>query len=200
MHHYRNLKIKFENDDIPITTFFKETTRDQLVIQRLIEENVELKEELEKRQTASQLGHPQFLQDLIQQSIDNNSGRKLSYTDAMKDTALYIFILGGPTVYRILRENLPLPSLTTVKARLGAEAPAQEGELRVDIIKRLMNTCNEPLYVWIAVDETKIISELRYNVNDDTIVGLEMPLDPDGLPMTSFFKFTSIEVVQVYRY
>lgn len=198
IHHYRNLNMSFHNDSVPITMFFSECSRDQLIIQRLFDENAELKKDLKDRQSASQIVHPQFLQAMISQSIMNSSGRKLSYSDAMKDVALYIFILAGPLAYKTLQKNLPLPSIATIKRKLGKENPVQEGEVRVEMAKEMMISRNEPLFVWIAEDDSKVTSELKYNGNDDTVIGLELPMGNDGLPVQSFFKFTTISAVQRY--
>lgn len=54
------------------------------------------------------------------------------------------------------------------------------------------------MFVWISEDDTKVTPRLHYNVRDDSIVGLELPLDENGVPKQSFFKFTTINAVQNY--
>ena len=178
--------------------FVEECTRDQLIIQRLIEQNKELNTILEERKTKNILAEKNFLQELIEQESIKNRGQKVNYREHMKKVALYIFILSGPMAYQTLQKNLPLPSITTLRRHLGNETPMQEGEFQVDMVKQHMLNKNEPLHVWVAEDDTKITSRLRYNIHDDTIVGLELPLDEKGIPIQSFFKFTSIKAVQTY--
>lgn len=175
--------------------FLKECTRDQKIIQELLEQNSDLKKALEARGTAEQMAHPKFLQDLIAQSVKNSSG-KLSYTDRMKSVALYLYILSGPQAYEIWRQNLALPSISTVRRKLGKEEPVQEGDIRVDAAKGFLIRQDEPLFVFIAEDDTKTTPGVNYNVIDDTVIGLELPLDKNGVPIQSYFKFTSISAVQ----
>lgn len=177
--------------------FLKECTRDQRIIQELLEQNTVLRKALEARGTAKQVAHPKFLQALIDQCVKNSSG-KLTYTDPMKDVALYLYILSGPQAYEIWRQNLALPSISTVRRKLGKEEPVREGDIRAEAAKEFLITQDEPLFVFIAEDDTKTTPGVNYNVNDDTVIGLELPLDKNGVPIKSFFKFTSISAVQEY--
>lgn len=197
MYHYLNLNLALTLDNAPITMFLTEITRDQRIIQALLEQNSELRKALADRGTAEQVGHPKFLHDLITQSVKNNSGKRL-YSDHLKKASLYMYIMSGPQAYEIWRRNLALPSISTVRRKLGAEEPVQEGEIRVEAVKEMLFKENEPLFVWIAEDDTKITPGLRYNVNDDSVIGLQLPLDDNGIPIKSFFEFTTISAVQGY--
>lgn len=176
---FKNYKTLIANDisQAHASQFFSECTRDQQIIQNLLTEKYQLKTELERVRSSEFLKHPQFLKELIDQSVLKNSGRKLSYTDHLKKISLQIFLLSGPTAYNLLQKNLPLPSLSTVRRRLGEESPLQEGEFQVESIMKELSTSGEPMLVWIAEDDTKVTPRLHYNVRDDSIVGLELPLD-----------------------
>lgn len=180
----------------PVSNFFSDCTRDQMIILNLINENHHLVDKLALQQSG--IMHSNFLNELIQQSVLKHSGKKLSYSDHLQKVSLHIFMLAGPTLYNMLQKNLPLPSLSTVKRRLGQESPLQEGEFQVHAIKEAMQIDDEPMYVWVAGDDTKVTSRIHYNIKDDTIVGLELPLDENGVPKKSFFKFTTIKEVQNY--
>lgn len=198
VHHYEHLPLTITDDYVPISMYLEECSRDQLIIQRLIERNTDLRKELEERNANEKLIHPSFLQQLIEQSVKNHQGKKLEYAEQMKKIALYIFMLTGPLAYQLLQKNLPLPSISTVRLQLGKETPTQEGAFQVELIKQEMTANHEPMFVWVAEDDTKITSRLRYNVHDDTIMGLELPMDQNGVPTQSFLKFTSIKAVVDY--
>lgn len=179
-------------------SFYNQCNRDQLIIQQLIAQNSHFRSELEKRKTNDEIKHPLFLKQLIEQSIKQQSGKALSYSEHLKKVSLYILMQAGPLVYDSLHKNLPLPSLTSVKRYLGKESPMIEGAFQFDIIKDEIKKNNESNFVWIAEDDTKITSRLRYNLNTDCVMGLELPLDQKGIPIQNFFKFTSIAKVQEY--
>lgn len=126
------------------------------------------------------------------------SGKKLVYSDHLKKVSLYIFILAGPVAYEVLRNNLMLPSISSVRQQLGKETPVKEGQLQIESIKASMELKKEPKFVWISEDDTKITSRIKYNINDDCVMGLQLPLSSNGVPEQSFFKFTSINAVNRY--
>lgn len=133
---FKNYKpiIANDNNQPQASQFFSEYTRDQQIINNLLIEKHHLKKELEQFQYNLVLHHPEFLKELIEQSVLKNSGRKLCYTDHLKKISLQIFLLAGPTAYNLLQKNLPLPSLSTVRRRLGEESPLQEGEFQLESI------------------------------------------------------------------
>lgn len=96
----------------------------------------------------------------------------------MKDVGLFLFILAGPLAY---------------------ESPASiDIALQVVNIKDQIEELNLAPFVWVAEDETKIQTRLRYNVENNTIMGLHLPLDDNGMPIESSFKFTTISAVKAY--
>lgn len=183
---------------MPITGYFTETSRDQNRIKQLVKDNALLKQELKLRHLDESLCQPLFLQTLIEQNVKRASSKKLEYSDHLKKVSLYIFILTGPLAYEVLRSNLMLPSISTVRQQLGKETPVKEGQLQIEPIKAAMELRKEPMFVWISEDDTKITSRIKYNITDDCVMGLELPLSINGVPEQSFFKFTSIDVVTRY--
>lgn len=175
----------------------EQCTADEKIIQQLIIQNQELKNELKKRGIDSIINREGFLKDLVQLSILQNKGKKLSYSDHLKNMALYIFMLGGPILYEVLRANFPLPSQTTIKRNLSEAVPMTEGMFRIDEVTAEIIRNNEPVQCWISEDDTKLQPRVRYNSETDCVMGLQLPLQ-NGLPITNFFKFTSIREVQEY--
>lgn len=157
-----------------------------------------MREALEKKGSREQLLHPTFLKDLIQLSMRRGEHKATTYSDAMKSFSLYLFILAGPTAYSVIRENLPLPSIATVKRHLGQESYWTEGEIRAEQLKARLVITGEPLFVWCAEDETAITKRIRYKCDDDQIVGIQLPLDQHGLPIKGSFKFTSMQAARSY--
>lgn len=181
-----------------ITEFALNCSRDQIVIKQLIQNNARFRKHIEDNRAREMFDQPHFLQQLLSQSIKNSGKRSNRYDEYMKDVGLYLFIIAGPLAYETLQKNLPLPSKSTVKRQLGKEVPLREGALQVNQIKEQLDKLKLPLFVWAAEDDTKIQVRLRYNIENNTIMGLELPLDRDGMPIESSFKFTTIAAVREY--
>lgn len=200
--HYKTLDLSMQFDELQpeITEFATNCSRDQLIIAQLIRNDKAFRKEIEDNKARETLEQPNFLCHLLSQSLRKaKSGNRLyRYDRYMKEVGLYLFILAGPLAYETLQKNLPLPSIATVKRLLGAENKMREGELQVDAIKKQIDKLGLPPFIWAAEDDTRMQTRLRYNIEDDTIVGLELPLDNNGVPIASFFKFTSISAVRAY--
>lgn len=182
-----------------ITTYFDECSKDQRTINLLIEHNAELRDEI-RRNKAEALLEPNFLHELVQHNMKNINKKRPSYNDHLKDIALYIFVLTGPKAYSTLSLNLrgSLPSLATVRRKLGQEQSISEAEFQFDHIKEQMLLKEETLTVAIAEDDTKITPRLRYDYINDEIVGLQLPLSGNGVPVRHSFKFTTLSEVKKY--
>lgn len=185
----------------PITRFLDECTRDQLRIKNLIETNKELRAALGENK-AEQMLKPGFLANLVALAVANKSRSKhnFEYSDVVKEAALYIYVLVGHLAYSTLAKNFAggLPGLSTVR-RMLAQKPALDNDtFRFEYIKSQMVSRNEPLYVICAEDDTKATERLRYDWNNDSIVGFQVPLNEDGVPIQGLFKFTSLEAAQSY--
>lgn len=199
---YKNLDLKIELDDSQrlITEFVFACSRDQLIIQELIRRDEKFRKEIEAMKARESLEESHFLQRLISQCLKKSSSgnRLLRYDHYMKDVGLYLFILVGPLAYETLQKNLPLPSTSTVKRHLGKEIPVREGALQVASIKEQIDKLKLEPFIWVAEDDTRIQKRLRYNVENNTIMGLQLPLDDNGMPIESAFKFTTIAAVKAY--
>lgn len=111
--------------------------------------------------------------------------------------SLYIYVVGGRLLYDSLRTNLPLPSRQTVLNFLYGSNRFREGVFTFqDFAEEIKSDGGVP-YVWVCEDDTKIVSALRYNVHEDTVVGFVLPTNSaTGTPLIDFFKFTSIEDIK----
>lgn len=193
-YHHIDLRICADEFQPLITEFLMNCSRDQLIIKQLINNNKAFRDELEARKVRDRFNQPKFLQSLLAQSA---GGKRLPrYDQYMKDVSLYLFMTAGHMAYETLQKNLPLPSIATVVRHLGKETPMREGASQIDSIKQEILQRGLPLYVWASEDDTKIQSRIRYNIDDDTILGLQLPLDTNGIPIQSFYKFTTIEVME----
>lgn len=197
--HFTSRTYKFDPTQPLIHTYFDECTKDQFMINCLILKNSELKEEI-RRNNAEVMLEPSFLHELIQHNIKNSKRNRPSYSDYMKDVALYIYVLGGPKVYATLSLNLrgSLPSLATVRRKLGEQKSMNEAEFQFDNIKDQMIQKGEIMIVAVAEDDTKITPRLRYDWINDQIVGLQLPLTEHGTPTGNCFKFTTLEETKKY--
>lgn len=187
--------------EVSKTQFFDECSQDQRLINDLITRNKELEQAL-KDSAAASLAKPNFLQELLQHSVDNRGKSKyaFSYTNHMKDVSLYLYVMSGPLVYKKLSKNLnsSMPSLATVRKMLASKNNFKEGHFRFDDIKGRMVVKGEPMYVVVAEDDTKTVEGLIFDPNSNLVMGLQMPLNDDGVPIHDAFKFTTLAAVQEY--
>lgn len=126
---------------------------------------------------------------------DSNGGRP-PFNESIMGFAYYNYATGGPKNYKTLVANSigenKLPSLSTVKRYSRGKQTIEEGQLQVESIKTALVKQGLPLAVWLSEDDTKIKSELVYNSKTNEIMGLDLPIGVDGLPVTGAFKFTSV--------
>lgn len=199
---YNHLDLKVEIDELQplITNFTMNCSRDQLVIKHLIQSNEKFRKQVEDSKAREMLEQPNFLQKLVAQSLRKsvNGKRLLRYDDFMKDVGLYLFMIAGPLAYETLQKNLPIPSRTTIHRQLGKEVSVVEGALQVHEIKEELVKLGLPLYVWFAEDDTRLQKRKRYNIASDSVMGLQLPLDDNGMPRLNSFPFTTISAVKEY--
>lgn len=100
------------------------------------------------------------------------------------------------TFYLNLKGSLPI--LSTVQKTLSKRIRTEEGRFRFKEIKQRMVENGEELHVVISEDDTKISERLRYDNRTDEVLGLQLPLDDDGKPISGSLKFTSLAAVQAY--
>lgn len=186
-------------DQTLITGYFDKITNDRRRIEELITVNKELRAILSKHQDA-QLLQPNFMQRLVQHVEQNRTKGRNSYDEDMKAIALYLFVLSGPHAYDILHRNLTdaMPSLSSCRKYLAALERTDEGEIRFNRISEYIKKNDELPFVVIGEDDTKLSERPRYDAKNDEIVGLQLPLDRNGLPIRGSFKFTTLKEVQSY--
>lgn len=195
--YFTSTSFKSDPKQMFITTFLDECSKDQMKINQLIEQNAELRDEIRKNKAEAVIA-PNFLYELVQHNMKNCIKKRPSYNEHLKDIALYIYVLTGPKAYATLSLNLrgSLPSLATVRRKLGQEKSLNEGEFQFDQIKEQMLLKGEKLIVALAEDDTKITPRLRYDWIHDQIVGLQLPLSENGTPISNSFKFTTLSNVK----
>ena len=162
----------------------------------LIERNKNLQEELKLRSIHPILQEENFMSKLIKAASESNPKKK--YDEELKSIALYLFLLGGRLLYEHLVKNLPLPSLSTVLKYLNDEEPLVEGGFCFTELKDFLNNSGYSHKVWLSEDATKVQATLKYFSKNDTIVGLTLPLNENGVPKKDFYKFTSIKHVEEF--
>uniref|UniRef100_A0A336MEY4 CSON014468 protein n=1 Tax=Culicoides sonorensis TaxID=179676 RepID=A0A336MEY4_CULSO len=127
-----------------------------------------------------------FLKMMVQQASKLNR----NYDQKLKDLGLYLFLKSGPSTYKFMTENLPLPSIQTVKNELGSIENVIEGEVRVKEFIKFLEVNKLPPVVWLSEDATRSITKIEYDSKADKFVGFVLPLDENGLPESS--KFTNM--------
>lgn len=118
----------------------------------------------------------------------------------MKEAALYMFSLAGPTAYNALQINLKgvFPALSTVRRLLYGKERLQEGKFRFTEIAARIKLRNESPFVCISEDDTKATERLRYDTRNNAVIGLQLPLDINGIPKENEFKFTTLGEVRKF--
>lgn len=197
--HFTAKAFKFDFHQPYISTYFAECAKDQLQINMLLSQNSDLRDEI-RRNNAEALMKPNFLKELLEHNIANNNKNRASYNEHMKDIALYIYVLTGPKAYVTLCSNLrgSLPSLSTVRRKLGKEKNMNEADFQFDQIKGQMLEKGEKLIVAVAEDDTEITPRLRYDWINDQIVGLMLPLSENGTPIEHCFRFSTLRNVKEF--
>lgn len=197
---WKNYKSKFmtaAESQTEVTNWFDQVSKDQWRLDELVKENIELKALLAKTPALLQ---PNFLTEMVRHADKNDSKDAMRYSDYMKEVALYIFSLAGPLAYETLHLNLPgsLPSLRTVRRKLAEKEMIEEATFRFEEIAARIKQRGECPFVCLSEDDTKLEERLRYDFMNDTIVGLQLPLNNDGIPVKGTFKFTTLRAVQIF--
>lgn len=128
--------------------------------------------------------------------VFNSNKDKVRYSDNLKDISLYIFMLGGPSLYDFLVKNLGLPSISTVRRHLSSKEDCDfnEGVIRGEQLLNFLKSHNYPFEGFVSEDQTKVTSQLKYCSSTNRIVGLIGPLDDKtGLPNCNIFEFDSMD-------
>lgn len=111
------------------------------------------------------------------------TGHRYDYTP-LPIICAYIFLLGGPTLYRFLSANLPIPSETAIRNFVYKESDSVvEGVLRADGLLNFLEKRNHPKTIWLSADATGMNGKVQYDKHSNTLVGLVLPLNSNSMPI-----------------
>lgn len=131
--------------------------------------------------------------------LPSTGGRKAFIEDVVR-FGYYEFATGGPKAYKALVNNSKgeLPSLAKVRKYGQGKPSINEGELQIEWVKNALALRGLPSAVWLSEDDTKLASVLKYNSKSNEIIGLDLPIGDDGLPITGSYKFTSVKTAMTH--
>ena len=92
--------------------------------------------------------------------------------------------MAGKHSYEVLYRNLPgaVPCLSTIKSKLAQfDGSVPEGLLNVKYLKEFLVNNNLPLIVALSEDCTAIVSKREYDSASNSIMGVSLPMEPNGL-------------------
>lgn len=122
--------------------------------------------------------------------------KKKKYNNNVKEFCLFVYLLGGALLYRVLSENMNLPALSTIQKHLYSKEDINffEASIRVTELVKFLVCHQYPKIGFLSEDMTKITRSLRHCNKSNNIVGLVAPLNSStGLPKIEVLKFTSIK-------
>lgn len=71
-----------------------------------------------------------------------------------------------------------------------------EGELRAQSLSEHLKQFDAPNEVWISEDGTSIVAKAEYDARTNQIIGLVLPLDSNGMPITFTFMARSADEIE----
>lgn len=71
-----------------------------------------------------------------------------------------------------------------------------EGSLRCEALLNYLNKVNAPKTIWIAEDATGVIQKVVYDVASRQLIGIVLPFNQKGMPITFTFKVESIDDIE----
>jgi hypothetical protein len=110
---------------------------------------------------------------------------------------LYLFLTGGPKLYETLHANLPIPHTRTITRLLETENNITEGVLQDEGLLTFLNDNEYPKKVWISEDGSKIIEKIQFDSRTNSLVGVVLPFDKNGMPILERNKATSAASIQL---
>ncbi|KAE8749140.1 hypothetical protein FOCC_FOCC004046 [Frankliniella occidentalis] len=174
----------------------------------LIRENEELKEKLVQamsdhyRRTEGQAA-PKLsaMLEILLESAKKNALKKTGgerYDEVIKELGALLFHVGGLQLYEILCNNLPLPSVSTIRRMIYNQECITEGVFRIKQLKTFLEQRNIPLKVHLSEDATVVAQRVQYHPASNQILGFSLPLDDNGLPVVGSFPATSANTISNY--
>lgn len=132
-----------------------------------------------------------FMNDLLKMSAKNSNRQEKGkrYDENIKSFSTYIFVLGGRSLYEVLRQNLSLPSVSTVLNHISKEkTTVEEGFLRIDELLTFIKDRKLSPNIWLSEDQTRVVSKVEYDSKTNQLVGFVLPLSSTtGMPIMSSY-------------
>lgn len=142
-----------------------------------------------------------MLQHFVSTAEVNSTRKKQGYrfNPLIKMFAAYIKMIAGRLSYETLHANFPmsLPSISTVNRFIADKGPQiVEGEMRTNELLQYLQSRNLPLQISLSEDATRITPKISYDPKTNQLAGFALPLDTNGMPMTSSFPARNIREIQ----
>lgn len=148
---------------------------------------------------------PQNLLNRMMEASNKNLHRPkqgFRYDDDFKRFCVYNRLLSGPMAFKSLQLNLKgcFPSISTTNRYVHRSDHAiVEGNLRVDELLVYLKARNQPLWVALSEDATRIENRLQYDSRTNQIIGFCLPINTDGMPIPFCFKArTASEIIKQF--
>lgn len=121
------------------------------------------------------------------------------YEDDIKKFAVYNRTLSGPLGYNSLQYNLPgcLPTISaTNKFIHRSDHAIVEGVLRCEELLIYLRERNQPMWVSLSEDATRIENRIKYDVHTNQILGFVLPTDLiTGMPIPFIYRARSAKEI-----
>ena len=185
-----------------ITNYFKILNEMEI----LLKENLEVKARLANNM--SKISHEPMTSEykmlnVLLECAQENAGKEPGgrrFKEVMKEFAFLVFSLGRLALYEILcfADNLPFPSVTTIRRKIYSTEKFAEGVYRIKQLKEFLILHNCPLLVHLEEDGTAVTGRIQYDSARNQIVGFTLPYDSNGLPIAGSYPATSAAVIAEY--
>lgn len=117
------------------------------------------------------------------------------YTNAVKRFCVYQRMLSGPLAYKTLQANSfgVIPSISaTNKYILRPDHALIEGQLRNEELLVYLQERNQPLWVSLSEDSTRIENRIEYDPHTNQLIGFVLPINEEnGMPQPFIYKAES---------
>lgn len=143
---------------------------------------------------------PTYLLKILNENskINKKNCRQNRYTDEIKYTGCFIYIVTGPAKYKWFQINLKLPSENTLQKFMNEHLNRYiDGKAEFCSLDEFLTRHNYPRSIGIFEDGTRITQALEYDIVTNAIIGLPSPLDlRSGFPiMNNFIADTAKNII-----
>lgn len=172
-----------------LTWYFKHFQNSDINFNAIDENEIEIEPQIDKIETQTHY----VLQKLLETANQNHSRPKAGrrFNREVKQWALSLRIIAGPTGYSMVQKNLELalPSLSRINYHMHNKGPMIiEGVPRFEELKIYLNERNMPPIVSLSEDATRIENRVQYDSKKNILVGFVPPLNQNGMPIPLVFK------------